>query len=38
MGNVAKFEGPVVANGRVYVPTFSNQLEVYGLLSSKRSK
>jgi hypothetical protein len=32
MGNLAKFEGPVVANGRVYVPTFSNQLDVYGLL------
>ena len=32
MGNLAKFEGPMVANGRVYVPTFSNQLDVYGLL------
>jgi hypothetical protein len=37
MGNLAKFEGPVVANGRVYVPTFSNQLVVYGLLSGAGS-
>jgi len=37
MGNLAKFEGPVVANGRVYVPTFSNQLVVYGLLSGSGS-
>jgi hypothetical protein len=35
MGNLAKFEGPVVANGRVYVPTFSNQLDVYGLLCGR---
>jgi len=35
MGNYPKFNEPVVANGRVYVPTFSNQLAVYGLLSSK---
>ena len=34
MGNLAKFAEPVVANGRVYVPTFSNQLDVYGLLPS----
>jgi hypothetical protein len=31
LGNLAKFAEPVVANGRVYVPTFSNQLDVYGL-------
>jgi hypothetical protein len=37
MGNLAKFEGPVVANGRVYVPTFSNQLDVYGLLCNQHS-
>jgi hypothetical protein len=35
MGNLAKLEGPVVANGRVYVPTFSNQLDVYGLLCGR---
>ena len=32
MGGFAKFATPTVANGRVYVPTFSNSLEVYGLL------
>jgi hypothetical protein len=30
-GNLAKFAIPVVANGKVYVATFSNQLAVYGL-------
>jgi hypothetical protein len=30
-GNFAKFTVPVVANGKVYVPTFSHQLAVYGL-------
>lgn len=29
----AKFVSPTVANGRVYVPTFSNQVAVYGLRS-----
>jgi hypothetical protein len=33
LGDFAKFCPPVVANGRVYVATFSNQLVVYGLLS-----
>ena len=32
MGGFAKFVSPTIANGRVYVPTFSNQLNVYGLL------
>ena len=32
MGRFAKFVAPTVVNGRVYVPTFSNQLVVYGLL------
>jgi outer membrane protein assembly factor BamB len=30
-GNYAKFTPPVVANGKVYLPTFSNHLSVYGL-------
>jgi uncharacterized protein (TIGR03437 family) len=34
LGSFAKFVAPLVANGRVYVPTFSNQLIIYGLLSS----
>jgi uncharacterized repeat protein (TIGR02543 family) len=32
MGNYAKFATATVANGKVYVPTFSNQLVAYGLL------
>jgi hypothetical protein len=31
VGYVAKFNSPVVADGRVYVATFSNALNVYGL-------
>jgi hypothetical protein len=33
LGDFAKFCPPVVANGRVYVATFSRQLVAYGLLS-----
>lgn len=33
-GGLAKFAAPTVANGRVYVPTFSNSVAVYGQLSS----
>jgi len=32
VGMFAKFCAPTVVNGRVYVSTFSNQLQVYGLL------
>jgi hypothetical protein len=32
LGTFAKFAAPTVANGKVYVPTFSNQVVVYGLL------
>ncbi len=31
LGNFAKFATPTVVNGKVYVPTFSNQVSVYGL-------
>jgi hypothetical protein len=33
VGTFAKNPSPTVANGRVYVPTFSGKLAVYGLLS-----
>jgi outer membrane protein assembly factor BamB len=32
-GNLAKFNPPTVVNGKVYVPTFSNQVCVYGKLN-----
>jgi hypothetical protein len=32
VGNFAKFVPPTVANGKVYLATFSNRLHVYGLL------
>jgi uncharacterized protein (TIGR03437 family) len=35
MGAVAKFVNPTVANGKVYVPTFSNTVVVYGLISQE---
>jgi hypothetical protein len=31
LGNFAKFNSPVVTNGKVYMATFSNALRVYGL-------
>ncbi len=34
LGQFAKFVAPTVVNGRVYVPTFSHTLAVYGFLSS----
>ena len=33
-GSFAKFVPPLIANGKVYVATFSNQVAVFGLLSS----
>jgi hypothetical protein len=30
-GNYAKFSSPTIANGHVYLPTFSNKVVVYGL-------
>jgi len=32
-GNYAKFSSPAVANGKLYVSTFSNRIVVYGLVS-----
>jgi hypothetical protein len=33
LGTLAKFNTPIVANGKVYVATFSKQIVAYGLLS-----
>jgi uncharacterized protein YndB with AHSA1/START domain len=35
IGSFAKYVPPVVANGKVYVPNFSNQLLVYGLRAAQ---
>lgn len=35
LGTLAKFVAPTIANGKVYVATFSGSLMVYGLLSQK---
>jgi len=35
LGDLAKFTAPTIANGKVYAPTFSNQLVVYGLPPQK---
>jgi uncharacterized protein (TIGR03437 family) len=37
LGLFAKFAVPTVANGKVFVPTFSNQLAIYGLLPATAS-
>jgi len=34
LGAVAKFSAPTIANGHVYVATFDNKVQVYGLKSS----
>jgi hypothetical protein len=36
--NFAKYVPPTVANGKVYLPTFSDRLIVYGLFSSERAR
>ena len=33
-GDIGKFVPPMVANGKVYLATWSNQVVVYGLLST----
>jgi hypothetical protein len=38
LGLMAKFNTPVVTNGKVYVATFSKQVAVYGLLSGPASR
>jgi outer membrane protein assembly factor BamB len=35
LGDFTKFAPPVVANGKVYVPTHSNAVSVYGLLGGR---
>jgi len=35
LGAFAKFANPTVANGKVYVPTFSHELVIYGLLQNQ---
>jgi len=37
MGGLAKFAPPTIANGRIYVPTFSNAVVVYGVLGPSAS-
>ena len=37
LGDFAKFCPPVVANGKVYVATFSREMVVYGLLGTNRA-
>jgi PA14 domain/Secretion system C-terminal sorting domain len=32
VGNFAKFNSPTIANGKVFVPTFSNGIKVYGIV------
>jgi outer membrane protein assembly factor BamB len=36
VGSFAKFANPTVADGKVFVPTWSGNLAVYGLRTSER--
>ncbi len=38
IGNFAKFNTPTIANGKVFVPTFSNAIKVYGLYPPDTAK
>jgi outer membrane protein assembly factor BamB len=38
VGMFAKFANPTVADGKVFVPTWSGALSVYGLRNSERGK
>ncbi|HYK43690.1 MAG TPA: hypothetical protein VEV83_00885 [Parafilimonas sp.] len=38
IGRFAKFVCPTMANGNVYMATFSNQLAVYGLLANPQTR
>lgn len=38
IGEAAKFAPPTIANGKVYVATFSGELVIYGRLSSITSR
>lgn len=38
LGRFAKFVAPTVADGHVYVPTFSNQLAIYGFRSNRQAQ
>ena len=37
LGRFAKFAAPTVANGKVFVPTFSNALVIYGLMIGQQT-
>lgn len=38
VGYYAKFSSPTIANGKVYLATFSNQLNVYGIIDTTPQK
>lgn len=38
LGTLAKFSRPAIANGRLYVPTLDNKVQVYGLVTTVTSQ